>query len=216
MSEGYLEAFEKGCKGLTYYRDGSRSGILVNDAKKDIPLLERPETLPCKIIRFRNEKKNWIAFVGTINDNPYEIFTGINAIDEFPIPSYVENGIIIKVKSEGKSRYDFQYVDNYGYTNTLGGLNRIFDKEYWNYARFVSALLREGTEIINIINIIEKLEFNNRSLNSWQSGIIRSLKSFVPDGTESKGEKCPDCGEESIVYESGCKICKSCGSTSCE
>ena len=216
MSEGYLEAFEKGCKGLTYYRDGSRSGILVNDAKKDIPLLERPETLPCKIIRFRNEKKNWIAFVGTINDNPYEIFTGINAIDEFPIPSYVENGIIIKVKSEGRSRYDFQYVDNYGYTNTLGGLNRIFDKEYWNYARFVSALLREGTEIINIINIIEKLEFNNRSLNSWQSGIIRSLKSFVPDGTESKGEKCPDCGEESIVYESGCKICKSCGSTSCE
>lgn len=216
MSKGYLEAFEKGCKGLTYYRDGSRSGILVNDTKEKESIVDRPEALPCKIMRFRNEKKDWIAFVGTIDDHPYEIFTGINTIDEFPVPGYVQTGTIIKVKSEGRSRYDFQYVDNYGYTNTLGGLNRIFNKEYWNYARFVSALLREGTEIINIIRIIEKLEFNNRSLNSWQSGIIRALKSFVPDGTESKGEKCPDCGEESIVYENGCKICKSCGSTSCE
>ena len=136
-------------------------------------------------------------------------------VDEFPIPTYIEDAFIIKIKSEDRSRYDFQYIDNYGYTNTLGGLNRIFNKEYWNYARFVSALLREDTAIINIIKIIEKLEFSNRTLNSWQSGIIRALKSFIEDGTVSEGEKCPDCGAETIVYEGGCKICKTCGSSAC-
>ena len=216
VSKIYMHAWKTGLKGLTTYTEGSRAGVLVdiNKQKSKVPI-ERPESIPCKVLKFKNEKKNWIAFVGTIDNRPYEIFTGINDIDEFPIPSYVEEGIIIKVKSEEKSRYDFQYVDNYGYTNTLGGLNRIFNKEYWNYARLVSALMREGTEVIDIINIIEKLEFTNRSLNSWQPGIIRALRVFVKDGTESKGEICPDCGEAEIIYESGCKICRNCGSSSC-
>ena len=216
VSEIYSEGWEKGLKGITVYRDGSRSGVLVNKSNKLPEVNNRPESIPCKVMRFKNEKKNWIAFVGTVNDNPYEIFTGVSDMDVFPIPSYVERGNIIKIKTDDKSRYDFQYVDNYGYTNTLGGLNRIFNKEYWNYARFVSALFREGASASEIINIVSKLEFSNRSLNNWQSGIIRSLKLFVPDGTESKGEKCPDCNAETIIYEDGCKKCTTCGSTACD
>ena len=209
----YRLGYEMNLKGLTTYRSGSRSGILVQVNKHEV-IKERPEELPCKVLRFKNEKKNWIAFVGVKDGLPYEIFTGINDLDSFPIPSYVEEGIIIKVPSEDRSRYDFRYVDNYGYTNTLGGLNRIFNKEYWNYARFVSALLREGTEVASIINIIEKLEFSNKSLNSWQFGIIRALKSFIEDGTAAN-EICPECGGSSVVYESGCKTCKDCGHSKC-
>jgi ribonucleoside-diphosphate reductase alpha chain len=213
VNELYRLGYKMNLKGLTTYRAGSRSGILVNANEKVISK-ERPNELPCKVLRFKNERKNWIAFVGIKDDRPYEIFTGINDLDEFPIPSYVEEGVIIKVPGEDRSRYDFRYVDNYGYTNTLGGLNRIFNKEYWNYARFVSALLREGTPLQNIVNIIEKLEFSNKSLNNWQFGIIRCLKSFISDGTKSE-EACPECGEHTIVYENGCKTCKSCGDSKC-
>ncbi len=209
----YRLGYKMNLKGLTTYRAGSRSGILVN-ADKKVVSKERPSELPCKVLRFKNEKKNWIAFVGIKDDRPYEIFTGINDLDEFPIPSYVEEGVIIKVPGEDRSRYDFRYVDSYGYTNTLGGLNRIFNKEYWNYARFVSALLREGTLLQNVVNIIEKLEFSNKTLNNWQFGIIRCLKSFIPDGTKSE-EACSECGEHTIVYENGCKTCKSCGDSKC-
>ena len=213
VEELYRLASKSNLKGLTTYRDGSRSGILlhVDNTHKS---KDRPEELPCKVLRFKNERKNWIAFVGIKDGLPYEIFTGINDLDEFPIPSYIENGVIIKVPSEDRSRYDFRYVDNYGYTNTLGGLNRIFNKEYWNYARFVSALLREGTKVENIINIIEKLEFSNKTLNSWQFGIIRALKSFIEDGVITD-EVCSECGEASIVYEAGCKVCQSCGNSKC-
>lgn len=213
VAQLYRLGYEMNLKGLTTYRSGSRSGILVQVNKHETTK-ERPEELPCKVLRFKNEKKNWIAFVGVKDGLPYEIFTGINDLDSFPIPSYVEEGVIIKVPGEDRSRYDFRYVDNYGYTNTLGGLNRIFNKEYWNYARFVSALLREGTEVASIINIIEKLEFNNKSLNSWQFGIIRALKSFIEDGTAAN-EICPECGGSSVVYESGCKTCKDCGHSKC-
>ena len=217
VNELYRLGYKKNLKGLTTYRAGSRSGILVQidkEVKSELSK-ERPSELPCKVLRFKNERKSWIAFIGIKDNRPYEIFTGINDLDEFPIPSYVESGIIIKVPSdEGKSRYDFRYVDNYGYTNTLGGLNRIFNKEYWNYARFVSALLREGTALESIIKIIEKLEFNNKSLNSWQFGIIRSMKSFIEDGTTVE-ESCNECGEKSIVYEAGCKVCKNCGNSKC-
>lgn len=213
VNELYRLGYKMNLKGLTTYRAGSRSGILVSANEKTVSK-ERPSELPCKVLRFKNEKKNWIAFVGVKDDRPYEIFTGINDLDEFPIPSYVEEGVIIKVPGEDHSRYDFRYVDSYGYTNTLGGLNRIFNKEYWNYARFVSALLREGTSLQNIVNIIEKLEFSNKSLNNWQFGIIRCLKSFISDGTKSE-EACPECGEHTIVYENGCKTCKSCGDSKC-
>ena len=209
----YRLGYKMNLKGLTTYRSGSRSGILVQVDTHN-RLKDRPLELPCKVLRFKNEKKSWIAFVGVKNNRPYEIFTGINDLDSFPIPSYVEEGVIIKVPSEERSRYDFRYVDNYGYSNTLGGLNRIFNKEYWNYARFVSALLREGTPLESIVNIIEKLEFNNKTLNSWQFGIIRAIKSFIEDGTKTD-EVCSECGETSIVYENGCKICKSCGNSKC-
>ena len=209
----YRLGYKYDLKGLTTYRAGSRSGILVQ-VDSSPKSKERPTILPCRVLRFKNEKKNWIAFIGVKDDKPYEIFTGINDLDAFPIPSYVEGGEIIKVSTEERSRYDFRYIDNYGYTNTLGGLNRVFNKEYWNYARFVSALLREGTEVENIITIIEKLEFSNRTLNSWQFGIVRALKSFIEDGTEVN-EVCSECGAASIVYESGCKTCKSCGHSKC-
>lgn len=213
VNELYKLGYKMNLKGLTTYRAGSRSGILVS-ANEKVVSKERPSELPCKVLRFKNEKKNWIAFVGVKDNKPYEIFTGINDLDEFPIPSYVEEGVIIKVPGEERSRYDFRYVDSYGYTNTLGGLNRIFNKEYWNYARFVSALLREGTPLQSVVNIIEKLEFSNKTLNNWQFGIIRCLKSFISDGTKSE-EACPECGEHTIVYENGCKTCKSCGDSKC-
>lgn len=216
VDELYRLGYKMNLKGLTTYRAGSRTGILVNVNKETSTKIsnERPAELPCKVLRFKNERKNWIAFIGIKDEKPYEIFTGINDLDEFPIPSYIEYGTIIKVTTEDKSRYDFKYVDNYGYTNTLGGLNRIFNKEYWNYARFVSALLREGIPLENIIKIIEKLEFSNKSLNSWQFGIIRAIKSFIEDGTEVE-EACPECGANSIVYENGCKTCKNCGYSKC-
>ena len=216
VSKIYLEGWKNNLKGITVYIDGSRSGVLVNDSKPESKIpTERPDSLLCKVIRFKNDKKNWIAFTGMIDGKPYEVFTGINDIDELPIPSYIETGTVIRVKTPEGSRYDFQYDDKYGYTNTIGGLNRVFNKEYWNYARFVSALLREGTPVENIIKVIDKLEFVNKSLNSWQSGIIRALKSFVEDGTEVHGEKCPDCGEETMIYENGCKKCTSCGYSAC-
>ena len=212
----YKLAWESNLKGVTVYRDGCRSGILVNH-KEELPIItERPIELECKVVQFKNEKKDWIAFVGILNGIPYEIFTGPKDLDTFPIPSSVTEGIIIKVKNgDEPSRYDFRYVDSYGYTNTLGGLSRIFDKEYWNYARLMSALLREQVSPEKMITIIEGLNFSNKSMTNWKSGVIRSFKPFVKDGTKSHGEICTECGQETIVYRDGCKICMSCGNSKC-
>ena len=214
----YMMAWKHGLKGVTVYRDGCRSGILVKAGEETTQkvLIERPAELECKVVQFKNEKKDWIAFVGTSNENPYEIFTGPKDVDIFPVPSNIDKGKIIKVRQEdGSSRYDFQYVDSYGYTNTLGGLSRIFDKEFWNYARLLSALLQEQVPADRMIAIVEGLNFSNKSMNTWKAGVMRSFKPFVKDGTKSHGEICEECGQEAIVYEGGCKICKNCGTSRC-
>lgn len=205
--------------GTRCYRDGSRSGILVKETKEEIftpTLIQRPVELDCIVDTFKNEKKDWVAFIGTIDGTPYEIFTGPKDLDLFPIPSYIKIGKIIKNKdANGTSRYDFQYTDNCGYVNTLGGLSRIFDKEYWNYARLVSALLRNNTPIEQVVKIVDGMNFDSKSLNNWKAGVIRTFKSFITDGVKSVGEKCSECGQEEIVYEGGCKICKNCGNSQC-
>ena len=215
----YLEGWRTGTiKGITTYRAGTMSAVLKSTTEEEKPkiITERPIELECKVVQFKNEKKDWIAFVGILNDTPYEIFTGPKDLDIFPIPSSVTEGTIIKVKvGDDPSRYDFRYVDSYGYTNTLGGLSRIFDKEYWNYARLMSALLREQVSPEKMITIIEGLNFSNKSMTNWKSGVIRSFKPFVKDGTKSHGEICTECGQETIVYEAGCKICKNCGNSKC-
>lgn len=216
----YINAWKTGyIKGLTTYRAGTMSSVLKStkeEKPKETIAKKRPTELKCKVSQFKNEKKDWIALVGLLNETPYEIFTGIRDIDEFPIPSNITEGIIIKVRQEdGTSRYDFRYVDSYGYTNTLGGLSRVFDKEYWNYGRMVSGYLRSHIPIHEIVNIIDGLTFTNKGLNNWKSGVIRSLKEFIVDGTKVEGEICENCGSTHIVYEGGCKICHDCFTSKC-
>lgn len=212
----YKLAHKENLKGVTVYVDGSRSGILVKDIKEQNTTLERPSELNCQVVHFKNEKKEWVAFIGIIDGIPYEIFTGPKDLDVFPIPSSVTEGVIIKVKQENEhSRYDFRYIDSYGYTNTLGGLSRIFDKEYWNYGRLVSGLLRSRIPVEQVVKIVDGLNFTKAGLNNWKSGVIRSLKSFIKDGTKAEGVKCENCGSTNVVYQEGCLICRDCGSSRC-
>jgi len=212
----YREAWNSNLKGVTVYRDNCRTGILLkSEASKPI-IEERPTEIECKVEHFKNEKKDWIAFVGLLNDFPYEIFTGPKDLDVFPIPSSVISGKIIKVRQEdGTSRYDFRYVDSYGYTNTLGGLSRVFDKEHWNYGRLLSALLRQNMEIVKLVKVVEGLIFSNKGMNTWKAGVIRALKTFIPDGTKVHGEICENCGGTNVIYNNGCKECRDCGSSKC-
>ena len=210
----YLYAWEAGLKGCTIYRDGSRQGVLTKDTPQTVSCCnKRPDVLKCKLIRFKNDNENWIAFIGLCDNAPYEIFTGRNDLDEFPIPNSITEGEIIKIKDEHGKRYDFQYTDKYGYTNRLGGLSRIFNQEYWNYAKLISALLRGGIETDKIVKIIDGMHFESETLNSWKNGVKRAFKSFIADGTESH-EKCPECGEH-LTYQSGCTQCLNCGYSRC-
>ena len=216
----YQTAWESGCKGMTIYRDGSRNGVLVSGSSKnnntftETKAPKRPKKLEADIIRFQHDKEKWIAVVGLYEGRPYEIFSGKAA--SFVLPNSVEKGWVIRVKEEDNlpARYDFQFLDNDGYKVTIEGLSRMFKKEYWNYAKLISGILRHGMPITNVIELISKLTLDTDSINTWKNGIARALKKYVKDGTIVEGEKCPQCGGK-IIYTSGCKQCSDCGWSKC-
>ena len=228
VSKIYQTGWESGCKGITVYRDGSRSGVLVSDDEKKeeqkeeilTSILEtnapkRPQKLEAEIIQFNNDSEKWIAVIGLLDGRPYEIFTG-GAEESFSILSHVNKGWVIKNKCEdGKTRYDFQYEDSHGYKTTIEGLSRTFNKEYWNYAKLISGVLRHGMPLSFVVDMVDNLHLSDETLNTWKKGVVRSLKKFIPDGTKPAENTCPSCKEPSLVYEEGCLNCKSCGHSKC-
>ena len=223
VADVYRTAWECGCKGVTVYRDGCRSGVLLDTKSKpkqeqkceEPSKSRRPTSIPADIVRFKNGKEDWIAFVGIQNDRPYEIFTGKIEEDAMYIPPKIKKGWILKVReADGSKRYDFQYQDRYGYTNTIGGISRLFDEEFWNYAKLISGVLRHGMPIDKVVHLIDGLHLNSESINTWKNGVQRALKQYIADGTKSKG-KCPHCGQEEMAYQNGCLTCMSCGYSKC-
>jgi ribonucleoside-diphosphate reductase alpha chain len=226
VSQIYLTGWESGCKGITVYRDGSRSGVLISNDKKsekeeiinqflETNAPKRPDKLEAEIIQFNNENEKWIAVIGLLDGRPYEIFTGA-ARESFSILSQVKKGWVIKSKSEdGKTRYDFQYEDSHGYKTTIEGLSRTFNEEYWNYAKLISGVLRHGMPLSFVVDMVDNLHLSEETLNTWKKGVVRSLKKFIPDGTKPAENTCPSCNEPSLVYEEGCLNCKSCGHSKC-
>ncbi|MBL1232172.1 MAG: adenosylcobalamin-dependent ribonucleoside-diphosphate reductase [Flavobacteriales bacterium] len=226
VSQIYLTGWESGCKGITVYRDGSRSGVLISNDKKsekeeiinqflETNAPKRPEKLEAEIIQFNNENEKWIAVIGLLDGRPYEIFTGASR-ESFSILSQVKKGWVIKSKSEdGKTRYDFQYEDSHGYKTTIEGLSRTFNEEYWNYAKLISGVLRHGMPLSFVVDMVDNLHLSEETLNTWKKGVVRSLKKFIPDGTKPAENTCPSCKEPSLVYEEGCLNCKSCGHSKC-
>ena len=226
----YVEAWRSGCKGCTVYRDGSRSGVMIAVEKKDKKKMEekhicepptvtevRPKELECDVVRFQNNKEKWVAFVGLLDGYPYEIFTGLQDDEEgISLPKSVNKGKIIKkIDENGKKRYDFQFENKRGYKTTVEGLSEKFNPEYWNYAKLISGVLRYRMPIANVIKLVGQLQMDSQSINTWKIGVERALKKYIVDGTEAKGQKCPVCGQETLVYQEGCLICKNCGSSRC-
>ena len=226
----YVEAWRSGCKGCTVYRDGSRSGVMIAVEKKDKKNAEekhicepptvtevRPKELECDVVRFQNNKEKWVAFVGLLDGYPYEIFTGLQDDEEgISLPKSVNKGKIIKkIDENGKKRYDFQFENKRGYKTTVEGLSEKFNPEYWNYAKLISGVLRYRMPIANVIKLVGQLQMDSQSINTWKIGVERALKKYIVDGTEAKGQKCPVCGQETLVYQEGCLICKNCGSSRC-
>lgn len=225
----YVEAWKCGCKGCTVYRDGSRSGVLISTGnkkkKKDdcncmqppIIVSTRPRELDADVVKFQNNREKWIAFVGLLNGRPYEIFTGLADDEEgIMLPKNISKGTIIKSYDEdGKKHYDFQFKNKRGYKMTIEGLDGKFDPEYWNYAKLISGVLRYGMPIDQVIKLVQGMELNNESINTWKNGVERALKKYLPNGTEAKGQTCPNCGLETLIYQEGCLICTNCGASKC-
>ncbi|MDC0204361.1 adenosylcobalamin-dependent ribonucleoside-diphosphate reductase [Flavobacteriales bacterium] len=226
VSDIYLDSWKLGLKGITVYRDGSRSGVLVSADEKSNEVLEntefketkapsRPKKLDAKVIRFQNNKEKWIAVVGLLNGRPYEIFTG-KTEDVFNVPAAIEYGWVIKKRrKDGSSQYDFQYEDKEGYKVTMGGLSRSFDKEFWNYAKLISGVLRHGMPLHYVVDLIGTMNLYDENINTWKSGVVRALKTFIADGTKVNDYTCIECGDEGLVYEEGCLKCVSCGYSKC-
>lgn len=228
VNDLYIEAWKCGCKGCTVYRDGSRSGVLLatdNKKKKDdcncmeppVIVSTRPRELEADVVRFQNNREKWIAFVGLLNGRPYEIFTGLADDDEgIMLPKNVSKGSIIKCYDEdGKKHYDFQFKNKRGYKMTIEGLDGKFNPEFWNYAKLISGVLRYAMPIDQVIKLVQGMELNNESINTWKNGVERALKKYLSNGIEAKGQKCPNCGLESLVYQEGCLICTNCGASRC-
>ena len=229
VNQLYVEAWRSGCKGCTVYRDGSRAGVLLSTKKKDKKEEEecrckppqvvevRPKVLEADVVRFQNNKEKWVAFVGLLDGRPYEIFTGLQDDEEgIVLPKSVTSGRIIKSYDEdGTKHYDFQFENKRGYKMTIEGLSEKFNKEYWNYAKLISGVLRWRMPIEQVIKLVGSLQLDSENINTWKNGVERALKKYVQDGTEAKGVKCPNCGHETLVYQEGCLICKTCGSSRC-
>ncbi|MBQ7998533.1 MAG: ribonucleoside-diphosphate reductase, adenosylcobalamin-dependent, partial [Bacteroidales bacterium] len=221
VADVYKTAWEVGCKGVTVYRDGSRTGVLVAAKDEKKPTLgpkKRPKSLEADVIRFLNGREHWIALIGKTNGVPYEIFTGLVDEDSRSIPKGVEKGFIVKEKdiNTGNSRYDFHFIDKYGYTNIIGGISHMFNKEHWNYAKLISGVLRHGMPIVDVINLINGLQLDSEAINTWKNGVERSLKRYIPDGTkDDTGKKCPKCQSDDLIYQEGCLVCKNCGYSKC-
>lgn len=221
----YVEAWKCGCKGCTIYRDGSRSGVMISVKKKDekppcqMPEVteRRPDVLECDVVRFQNNKEKWVAFVGLLDGRPYEIFTGLQDDEEgIVLPKTVTKGRIIKhIAEDGSKRYDFQFENKRGYKTTVEGLSEKFNKEYWNYAKLISGVLRYRMPLENVIKLVDSLQLESEHINTWKVGVARALKKYVLDGTAAEGQKCPVCHKETLVYQEGCLICKSCGASRC-
>ena len=224
----YVEAWRSGCKGCTVYRDGSRSGVLISVEKKeekpaekikidDAHVVKRPVELEADVVRFQNNKEKWIAFVGLVDGEPYEIFTGLADDDDgIFCPKSVTRGKIIKaVDEQGNKRYDFQFINKRGYKTTIEGLSDKFNPEYWNYAKLISGVLRYGMPIPQVLKLVSSLELDSQSINTWKMGVERALKKYLPNGTKASGQRCPNCGNETLVYQEGCLICTSCGTSKC-
>ncbi len=226
VGELYLEAWNAGCKGVTVYRDGSRSGVLISNDEKEkeddsetlTPFpTKRPERLNADVVRFQNNKDKWIAFIGLIDGKPYEIFTGFSDDEDgILIPRWVNEGVIIKSRNEdGVSRYDFQYKNKRGYKTTIEGLSYKFNPEFWNYAKLISGTLRHGMPIEKVVDLINSLQLDNESINTWKNGVARALKRYIEDGTAVDKQKCENCQSTSLIYQEGCLTCKNCGSSKC-